>query len=182
MNLSKAFNQLTERRYSPRQFSDRPITQEVLLEIISAVRQAPSSFNEQPWRFIYALKSGESGYEDLLSCLNEKNQTWAVQAPALMLGIAKTTFSSSDKPNRHAWYDTGAAVGMMTLKATALDVFVHQMAGFDASRAQKVLQIPDGYEPVAMIAMGYLDDEQKPEKPRRSLEEIAFAGRWKSGA
>ncbi len=139
MYLAEAFDQLTTRRYSPRQFSDRAITQEILMEIMSAVSQAPSSFNEQPWRFVYALKTDASSYQDLLSCLNEKNSTWASQAPALLLGVAKTTFSASDKLNWHACYDTGAAVEMMTLKATALDVFVHQMAGFDASRAQKVL-------------------------------------------
>lgn len=179
MNLLESYNHLVYRRYSPRQFTEKAITQQTLAEVMEAVRHAPSSFNEQPWRFVYALKSDQSNYQTLLSCLNEKNQAWANQAPVLMLGVAKKAFSSNEKPNRHAWYDTGAAVGMMTLKATALDVFVHQMAGFDAVKAREVLQIPQEYEPVVMIAMGYLEEESKPDKPRRPLDEIAFTGGWK---
>ncbi len=179
MELLEPFNQLQQKRFSPRGFSQKPISKQILFEILEAVRYAPSSFNEQPWRFVYALKEDKENYQCLLSCLVEKNQQWAKEAPVLMLGVAKKAFSANDKPNRHAWYDTGAAVGMMTLKATALDVFVHQMAGFDAVKAREVLQIPEEYEPVVMIAMGYLEEEHKLDKPRRPLEQIAFNGGWK---
>ena len=178
MNLVESYHQILSRRYSPRQFSNKPVSGELLMEILDTVRYAPSSFNEQPWRFVYALKSDEQAYYALLSCLNEKNQAWAQQAPALVLAVAKTDFSMTGSPNRHAWYDTGAAVAMMTLKAITHDMFVHQMAGFDAAKAREVLQVPAEYEPVVMIAMGYLEHEQKPDRPRRPLEEIAFAGRW----
>lgn len=178
MSLAENYHKILSRRYSPRHFINKPVSREVLMEILDTVRYAPSSFNEQPWRFVYALKSDEQAYQALLSCLVEKNQAWAQQAPTLVLAVAKTDFSMTGSPNRHAWYDTGAVVAMMTLKATTKDVFVHQMAGFDAAKAREVLQVPGGYEPVVMIALGYLEHEQKPDKPRRAVEEIAFAGRW----
>ena len=178
MNLLQTVNQLQDKRFSPRDFSDKAISEESLLEILEAVRQAPSCFNEQPWRFVYALKEDSENFQRFLSSLAEKNQQWAKQASVLMLAVAKTSFTANDRLNRHAWYDTGGAVSMLTQKATAMDVYLHQMAGFDAGSARELLQIPDGYEPIAMIALGYLDDEQKTEKPRLELSEITFRGKW----
>lgn len=180
MDLLQPFNKLQQKRFSPRKFADKAISEETFFEILEATRQAPSSFNEQPWRFIYAHKENSEDYRRLLSCLVEKNQQWAKQAAVLMLAVAKQTFSGNARPNRHAWYDTGAAVSMLTLKATALDVYVHQMAGFNADQARELLHIPEDYQPVAMIALGYLNDPQKVDKPRRSLEEITFQGKWKN--
>lgn len=172
-------NQLLAKRYSPRSFSAQPVEMATLHTILDAARLAPSCFNEQPWRFIYATKAQAEEYARLLSCLNEKNQSWANKAPVLMIGIAKKTFTNNDKPNQHALYDTGAAVGFMTLKATEENVYMHQMAGFMPQKAKGLLHIPVGYEPVVMMALGYLGEEERPDKVRKSLEEIAFRGEWK---
>ncbi|WPP50548.1 nitroreductase family protein [Catalinimonas niigatensis] len=177
---SNTLNQLLTKRYSPRSFSDQPVETSTLHKILDAARLAPSSFNEQPWRFIYATKAQPEEYLRLLSCLNEKNQRWADEAPVLIVGIAKKTFTAIEKLNRHAWYDTGAAVGFMTLKATEENIYMHQMAGFMPQKAVELLHIPEEYEPVVMIALGYRGEAERPDKGRKPLEEIAFRGEWKA--
>ena len=82
-------------------------------------------------------------------------------APVLVLSVAKVDFTHSGKPNRHAFHDVGQAAAYLTLQATALGLYVHQMAGFDAAKARQLLSIPKGHEPVAMMAVGYLDDPSR---------------------
>lgn len=175
---SYSLDQLFEKRYSPRSFSDKKVDIATLHSILDAARLAPSSYNEQPWRFIYATKEQGEDYLRLLSCLNEHNQAWANEAPVLMVGVAKKTFTANEKPNRHALYDTGAAVGFMVLKATEENLYMHQMAGFMPQKAKEVLHIPEEYEPVVMIALGYKGSGERPHKGRKPLEEIAFHGKW----
>ena len=96
-----------------------------------------------------------------------------------MLSLAKKHFSQNGKPNRHAWHDTGTAVGFLLLKATELDLYAHQMAGFYPDKAREAFNISDEYEPVVMMALGYLGEEVRPEKPRKEITEFAFAGNEK---
>ncbi|NBC18157.1 MAG: nitroreductase [Bacteroidetes bacterium] len=175
-------------RWSPRSFADRPVEPEKLRQVLEAARWAPSSFNEQPWRFLIATKDDPEAYAQMLSVLNEKNQQWARQAPVLILSVAKTTFSRNDKPNRHAWHDVGLAMGNLLAQATALDLFVHQMAGLDPEKAREVYAIPEDFEVVAGAAIGYLgapddlpESFQKSEtkaRSRRALTQTVFEGTW----
>ncbi len=174
----KSIDTLIEQRYSPNHFAEKPVSQDHLHQLFEAARHAPSSYNEQPWRFIYATHDQPEAYRQLLYCINESNRTWAQQAPILMLSVAKKHFSKNEKPNRHAWHDTGTAVGFLLLKATELDLYSHQMAGFFPDKAREVLDIPDEYDPVAMIAIGYLGKEERPNKPRKAVSEFAFSGTW----
>ncbi|MEK6479798.1 nitroreductase family protein [Catalinimonas sp. 4WD22] len=176
--ITDTLSDLLKKRYSPRSFSNEAVSEDTLKRIFDAARLAPSSYNEQPWRFIYATKANTEEYQRLLSCLNEFNQGWAEDAPVLIVGVAKKAFSSNGKINRHAWYDTGAAVGFMSLKATEEDLFVHQMAGFLPEKAIEVLNIPEDYEPIVMMALGYLGNSDRPDKGRKPLDEIAFRGMW----
>jgi nitroreductase len=180
--------EVIKRRWSPRAFADRMVEPEKLLTLFEAARWAPSSFNEQPWYFILAPKQKPEEYAQLLSCLVEKNQQWARQAPVLMVSIAKMNFEKTGKPNRHAFHDVGLAVGNMIVQATALDLCVHQMAGFSPQKVTELYHIPDGFEPVAAIAIGYgLDIEALPEaskasesgpRSRRPIENFVFEGEW----
>src|SRR6266851_8883182 len=147
--------ELLKRRWSPRAFSDQMVEPEKLLSLFEAARWAPSSFNEQPWYFIVATKQEPEEHARLLSCLVEKNQQWARLAPVLMVSVAKLNFEKTGKPNRHAFHDVGLAVGNMIVQATALDLFVHQMAGFSPERVREIHGVPDGFEPVAAMAIGY---------------------------
>lgn len=175
-------------RWSPRAFSNRTVERDKLLSLLEAARWAASSYNEQPWSLIVATQDQPSEYARLLSCLVEFNQSWAQSAPVLMLSVAKLHFDRNGKENRHAFHDVGAAASNLATQAIALDLFVHQMAGFDAQKARLQFSIPDGYEPVAMIAIGYLGDPQTlPEalqaqelapRTRKALTEFVFTGAW----
>ena len=153
-----------------------------------AARSAPSSYNEQPWRFVMARRQNPEAFERVLQTLAEPNREWAHHAPVLVLSVAKLDFTHSGKPNRHAFYDVGQAAAYLTLQATALGLYVHQMAGFDAAKARQLLSIPQGYEPAAMMAVGYLGDPEpvpearrhhdRPPRTRKPLDSIAFEGIW----
>ncbi|GAC1470782.1 MAG: hypothetical protein NVS2B14_14920 [Chamaesiphon sp.] len=181
-------HELIKKRWSPRAFSEKMVEQEVLQSILEAARWAPSSFNEQPWSFIIATKQDRTEYDRLLSCLTESNILWAQQAPVLMISVAKHHFERNGKENRHAFHDVGLAVENLVIQAVELGVFVHQMAGFDIDKARELYSIPNGYEPVAAIAIGYLGDPQAlPEqlrdrelaaRTRKPLEAFVYTGRW----
>jgi len=149
---------------------------------------AASSFNEQPWYCIVATKQKLEEHARLLSCLVEKNQQWARLAPVLMVSFAKLNFEKTGKPNRHAFHDVGLAMGNMLVQATALGLFVHQMAGFSPERVREIYGVPDSYEPVAAIAIGYpAEVEVLPEqfraqelggRSRKPIDSFVFQGRW----
>ena len=179
---------LLKRRWSPRAFSDKPVEPETLRSLWEAARWAPSCFNEQPWYFLVATKRDGAEYDRLLACLNEGNSAWAGRAPVLMVSVARTAFQDDGEPNRHALHDVGQAVANLTLQATALGLFVHQMAGFSPEKVRQAFAVPEGFEPVAAIALGYPGDPTVlPEKlrqrelaprSRKPLEDFVFSGRW----
>jgi len=178
---------LLKRRWSPRAFAERPVEPDKLHSLFEAARWAPSSNNEQPWRFLVGTSENKADWDRLFTCLVEGNQKWAHRAPVLMLSVAKLTFDDGSA-NRHAIYDTGMAVENLVIQATALGLFVHQMAGFRVHQAREECKIPSGYEPMAMIAVGYPGDpgtlpdhlrerELKP-RERNSISEFVFSGTW----
>ena len=179
---------LLRQRWSSRAFDDRPIEPEKLRSLCEAARWAPSSNNEQPWRFIVANKDYGTEWNRLLACLVEGNRTWAYRAPVLILSVASLNFEDDSTPNRHALHDTGMAVENLVLQATALGLSAHQMAGFDVEKARADLKIPSGYEPVAMIAVGYpgdlaslpdrLRERELQPRSRRPISEWTFSGQW----
>src|SRR5205823_13616207 len=180
--------EILRRRWSPRAFSDRRVEAKKLLSLFEAARWAPSSFNEQPWSFIVATKDNPSEHAQLLNCLMDKNQQWARLAPVLMVSIARLNFEKTGKPNRHAFHDVGLAMGNLLVEATALGLFVHQMAGFSVDKVREVYQVSEGFEPVAAIAIGYpAEPEVLPEtfreqetgpRRRRPISSFVFEGKW----
>lgn len=179
---------LLKQRWSPRAFSAQPVGPDRLLALLEAARWAPSSSNEQPWRFIVATRAEPEEYDRLLACLLEGNRKWAYRAPVLILSVARLNFEDDDRPNRHALHDVGLATENLLLQATALGLVAHPMAGFDIEKARADLNLPPGYEPVAMTAVGYPGElnelpeylQQRELKPRerKPLAEIVFSGRW----
>jgi nitroreductase len=179
---------LLQRRWSPLAFSDRMVEAEKLRSMLEAARWAASCYNEQPWRLIVATKENQAEYDRLLNCIVEANRQWAQQAPVLMLSVANHHFERNGKENRHAFHDVGLAMENLVIQGMALGVFVHQMGGFDVDKAREVFSIPEGYEPVAALALGYPGDtETLPEElrqrelaasTRKPLESFVFAGSW----
>jgi nitroreductase len=155
--------EIQERR-SRRAYSDRPIEQEKITSLFEAARWAPSSNNEQPWTYLYATKDQTELWYKFLHVLNPSNQIWAVNAPLMILSLARKNFIRNDQPNGSAKYDLGGANAFLSLQATQLGLNVHQMGGYDQSKAKDVLNIPDTYELGVMMAIGYLGDiENLPE-------------------
>lgn len=180
--------ELLRRRWSGRAIDpERPVARETVATLLEAARAAPSSFNEQPWRFLVFDGSDGEALEQARSCLVEGN-AWAKRAPLLLLSVAAERWAKDSSPNRHAQHDVGLASENLALQAIAEGLVVHFMAGFDAERARELFGIPEGFTPMAMIAVGYPGDPQElppklrerelaPRK-RKAMEEIAFAGRW----
>ncbi|HEX9761174.1 MAG TPA: nitroreductase family protein [Candidatus Acidoferrales bacterium] len=180
-------HELLKRRWSPRAFDARPVEEEKLRQLFEAARWAPSSFNDQPWRFI-VTRRGEPAHQKLVDCLVPGNAVWAAAAPVLALSVASLNFSRNAKPNRHAAHDVGMAVANLLVQATSLGLFVHQMAGFDAEKARAAFDIPADHDPVAAMTIGYAGDPASlPEKlragesalrTRKPLPEMVFGGDW----
>ena len=175
-------------RWSPAVYSPQPVETEKLLSILEAARWAPSSYNAQPWSFLVARKEEPEEFARMLSCLVPGNVAWAQHVPVLLISVAKLQFDHNGSANRHAFHDTGIATGFLMLQAAALGVLAHGMAGFDAAKARELYGIPQSHEAVAAIGLGYPGDEQgAPEelrkrnqrrKPRRTLNQFVFAGKW----
>jgi nitroreductase len=143
------------RRWSPRAFSDRPISDSDMRKLFEAARWAASSFNEQPWRFIVGRK-GDPTYDKIFDSLVPLNQAWANNAPVLMLSVGKKTFTQNGNPNHYALHDTGAATANLALQATALGFHTHSMGGFDREKIRAAFEIPEDFEIGAVTAIGYL--------------------------
>lgn len=138
-------------RFSARALSERPIEQDTYNALVEAAGQAPSCFNEQPWRFLIAR--GERK-EKLLATLTEKNRSWAYRADALILLLSKKTFTRGGKPN--PWYlsDAGCAAGFLMLEAQRRGLYAHPMGGFDRAQARLAFEIDEDYDVIEVIALG----------------------------
>jgi len=177
------------RRWSGRAYDpDRPVEREKLMALLEAARWSPSCFGYQPWRLlIWNRDEGFEQWQKAFECLSEGNQSWASQAPLLMLACADTEFADG-RPNRWRQYDTGAAIMGLSVQATALGLMIHQMGGFDAVMVRDTFAIPETYDCLAMITVGYqLPEERIPEtlkerefaaRSRRELGATFYLGAW----
>lgn len=181
-------HELISKRWSPYSYSNRLVPQADLLSIFEAARWAASSFNEQPWRYIVATRDRTDDFERILSCLLEGNRTWAKEAAALALGCIRQTFARNNKPNRVAQHDLGLASASLSLEATSRGVYVHQTAGMIPEKARDVFAIPEGFEAVTALALGYRAEpgtsdpgivaRDERQRNRRPLDEFVFGGTW----
>lgn len=173
-------------RWSPRSFTGEAISDGSLYAIFEAARWAPSSYNNQPWRFIYA-KKGSKYWDLLFDLLVDFNKQWCTKASVLVVVLSLKVFESNGKPSPTHQFDTGAACENLAIQATSQGLATHPMQGFDYDKARRDLVVPDEYEVVAMIAIGKkgprenLSDElQKREVPsdRKPLPEIVMEGKF----
>jgi nitroreductase len=181
---------LIRERWSPRAFSSRPVEREKLHSLFEAARWASSAANQQPWQFIFATKENEEDHARLASILFERNAVWAQQAPVLILAVAKLY----ETPGKESvsYYDTGLAVGNLVTQAVELGLSTHQMGGFDPEKARELLNIPEGYNPITMIAVGYSDnpeilpdhlrEREVAPRTRKPLADFVFEGGWNQPA
>lgn len=175
------------KRYSPRALSGEKVTKEELMTLFEAARWAPSSFNSQPWKFIYALRDTPD-FEKFFSFIVPDNQVWSKNASALVVVISNNNYENGKPYPTHS-FDTGSAWENLALQATHMGLIAHAIGGFDNDKARSVLEIPAEYTVEAMIVIGKpgiiedlpenLKEGEKPNN-RKKLKEIVFEGSFKN--
>ena len=175
--IERPILELIKQRRSRRAYDDKLVEVEKIQAMFEAARWAPSSSNEQPWTYLYATKEQVELYQKIFDSLMDGNKIWVARAPLLIVAMVRKNFIRNDKPNGSAKYDLGAANAFLSLQATQLGLNVHQMGGFDKEMAQTLLNIPSNYEPVVILAAGYLGDvETLPESLKE--RELALRERY----
>jgi nitroreductase len=175
-------------RWSPRAFTEEALTEAELMTILEAGKWAPSSYNSQPWRFIYALRDS-AHWGKLLGLLNDFNRSWAQRAGAIVVIVSSETMrppgADKDIPAYSHSFDAGAAWAQIALQATLSGFQAHGMVGFDHDRAFAELNVPPGYRVEAAIAIGKMGDKsilpeglqaREAPSPRHPLAAVAFDG------
>jgi nitroreductase len=157
------------KRWSPRAMSGESIRDEELMSLFEAARWAPSTFNEQEWRFLYAARDSRH-WATFMELLAPANQSWCGQAGVLIVLASHKVFTKNGKPNPVHTLDCGAAMENFALQATGMNLVVHCMAGFDRDQARQRLQIPQDYDVEAMIAVGRPGDPRQLPEPLRERE------------
>jgi nitroreductase len=171
-------------RWSPRAMTGDPLPEAEYLPLFEAARWAPSSYNNQGWRFLYAPRESDD-WERFLGLVNERNQSWAKEAAVLVVIASKTTFDHNGEPARTHSFDAGAAWQNLALEGARRGLAVHAMQGFDYDAARTELGVPEEFEVEAMVAVGERADPETLPEPlqereapngRKPVGEIAFEG------
>jgi nitroreductase len=184
-----ALDPLFLHRWSPRAFDGSAIPAADLRTILDAARWAPSAYNYQPWRILYAER-GDANWETFLSILVPFNQSWASNAGALLFFLSDTQSAGPDGklgPLHSHSFDTGAAWAQLGLQALKLGYHAHGMTGIDFDQARELLGVPERFRVEAAAAIGKVTDPSVlPEglrggevpSGRKPLEEIAYPGKF----
>ncbi|MCA9114521.1 MAG: nitroreductase family protein [Planctomycetaceae bacterium] len=174
------------KRWSPRAMTGEPLTEGELNQLLEAARWAPSTYNEQEWRFLYGRRDTDH-WPVYMNLLMEANQVWCKDAGVLVVIASHKVFARNGKPNPVHTFDSGAAFENMVLQAAEMGLVAHGMAGFDRQKARRDLQIPDDYEVEAMVALGRPGDpaslpeelrEREHPTGRKPIAEISCEGRF----
>jgi nitroreductase len=176
-------------RWSPRAMSGEPLAEGEILTLFEAARWAPSTYNEQEWRFLYARRDTPQ-WKTFFDLLVEGNQAWCKDAAMLVVILAHKVFSKNGKPNPVHLFDSGCAFENLALQGTAMGLVVHGMQGFDYDKARTALKVPDDYAVAAMFAAGrpgpvsnLPEQMREREKPsdRKPVTEIICEGAFAFG-
>ncbi|MDH3280172.1 MAG: nitroreductase family protein [Gammaproteobacteria bacterium] len=187
-NPDHPIHRLIADRWSPVGFADRPVSNADLRSLFEAVRWAPSSYNEQPWRYIVATSDDPEAFRIAVACLAEGNQAWAKYAPVLAFAVYSERFVRNGKPNRAARHDLGLAAGNLCVEATSRGLYVHQMIGLDPENVRAAYRIPEGFTPLTALAIGYAapsdeipeelrERDQRP-RERNPVSTFVFGSTW----
>ncbi|MEY2393536.1 nitroreductase family protein [Wolbachia endosymbiont of Tettigetta isshikii] len=173
---------LMKARHSGRSYDPtRTLAQEDINALMEAARLTPSCYGNEPWRYIICNKqNNQSSWERLLSCLDGSNQKWAKNVQVLIISLSAKNFRKLDKgKNFWAKHDTGAASYALMLQATSMNLMAHQMGGFDKDKIIEKFNIPDDFNVMSVVAVGYEEEGAKvKEKTRRPIKEIFFYDEW----
>ncbi|CAG9272637.1 nitroreductase family protein [Paraburkholderia unamae] len=160
-------------RWSPRAFTDDTLPEATLLTFLEAARWAPSSYNAQPWRFVYARR-GTAHWSRFVGFLNEFNRGWAQHAAAIVIVVSKKTFVPPGTANPVALathsFDSGAAWAQLALQASLAGWKAHGLAGIERERIREQLALPDDYAIEAALAIGRPGDPAQLSETLRARE------------
>jgi nitroreductase len=156
-------------RWSPRAMKSDHIPDAELNRLFEAARWAPSTYNEQEWRYLYA-RNGSTHWKTFFNLLAEPNQAWCKNANVLMVVLSKKTFTRNGKPNPVHTFDTGASWQNLALQAASMGLIAHGMAGFDRDKARADLKVPEDFAVEAMIAVGRPGDPDSLPEAMRAME------------
>tara|TARA_Y100000034_G_scaffold131791_1_gene193326 strand:- start:1016 stop:1588 length:573 start_codon:yes stop_codon:yes gene_type:complete len=179
-------NELILNRWSAKAMSGEELSDNELMTLFEAAKWAPSSYNNQHWRFIYA-KRGTTYWDKFFDLLFESNQNWVKNASVLILMISRKNYEHNEKPIRTRSFDAGSAWENLALQAISMNLVVHPIGGFDLNRAKEVANVSDDYEVEIMIAIGKKGkkedlpkemQEREVMSDRKPLNEIVFEGNF----
>ncbi len=174
-------------RWSPRAMTGEEMKDNEIFPLFEAARWAPSSYNGQPWRFLYA-KRNTPHWDKFYNLLIDFNKQWCAKAALLGLIVSRKTFELNNKPSPTHSLDAGSAWENLCLEGTSRGLVVHGMEGFDYQKARNELNVPNEFEVLAMFAVGkkapkesLTPDLQKREAPgdRKKISEFVFEGGFK---
>ncbi len=166
---ARAIQPIFVRRWSPRAMSGAAVSSDDLATVFEAARWAPSTYNEQEWRFLYAHREGPH-WQTFFDLLAEGNRAWCHRAGVLVVVLSHTVFARNGKPNRVHSFDAGASFENLALQGCSMGLVVHGMMGFDYDRAKTALRVPDDYAVEAMIAIGHPGDPADLPEALRKIE------------
>lgn len=178
-------NTAIKNRWSPRAFSDKPVSDEMINLLFEAARRAPSSRNEQPWNYYFVRRENQKDFNDILGILTGNNPDWAKEARVLIVSVLKKNLDYKNRPNGKALHDIGAANVSIAIQAAEMGLQVHQMGGFDKDKAAEYLKLDnDNFEPVTVIAVGFPDEarfltddliqRKKQAETRKEIKDFVF--------
>jgi nitroreductase len=178
---------LISSRWSPRAYNSKDIPKDALRRIFEAARWAPSSSNDQEWRYIIGFK-GDQTWQHIFDTLVEFNQLWAKDAPVLILACGMTISAKTGKNSPVYSYDVGQSVAMLSLQAAHEGLYVHQMGGYDKQKARELFNLPNEVEPLTAISIGYYGDAgnlhpnlqpmEMAERVRNNFNTFVFANKY----
>lgn len=170
-------------RWSPRALT-RDMSEEDLKALFEAARWAPSSYNNQHWRFLYATH-GDNEWDTFVDLMGDFNQSWAKEGYALIVIVSKETFDHNDEPAVTHSFDTGSAWENLALEAADRGLVAHGMQGFDYEQAREELDVPGGFSVEAMVAVGGKGDESSLDEDmqvepngRKEMDEVVSNGKF----
>lgn len=165
-------NSAIKNRWSPRAFSNKKVTDKMIQLLFEAASWAPSAMNEQPWQYYYA-KTGTEAFNSLIEILMPGNQIWAKNAQLIIVSVVKKQYDKNNRQNRNAVHDIGAANVSLAIQAAEMELQIHQMAGFDKTKATEYLKLDtEKFEPVTFMAVGFVGNanELPDELKKRELQ------------
>ena len=177
-------------RWSPRAFDGSTLPHADLFRMFEAARWSPSSYNSQPWRFLYSIRE-DANWERFLGLLGDFNRSWADRAGALVVVVSNSMMTppgrTDEIPSHSHSFDAGSAWAALAFQALHLGYHTHGMVGFDIDRAFAELGVPPGFRVEMMLAIGRKGDPsvlpeavraRETPNDRRPVSAFAFEGRF----